>query len=343
MFEFAISRNQRQRPTKRVIASYIVSCLIHFFCLLLVVRYPQLLQGGKYHHFRPLSLIADLLGSSDKTADEDKNWRTVAVLRGPMMAPSAATLKKYLHDWDQKGPGSSPIRIRWGNEEKALENSPPMPKTHQEPSAPVALPPPNEGIVGGAAGTASAQPSGGNSTDASSGSSSSSITVQADSNSGKKATVNLPPPAPAPKSEVAGNSPPTSIPNGVKPPVNNSSQSPSKVFENEQKAIQSPGSGIFGTGGFDMGNYIDILTNCIKGKWEIPSNLRHSQGHTTIVFYIAKNGSFTGIRIVEYSGNKSLDLAALKAVVDSSPAPALPKGFPRDRVGAKFVLSYNEP
>ena len=245
MFDFAISQNQRRRPTRRIFASYILSCLIHLICLLLVIRYPQLLQGGKYHHFHPLSVIANLLSASDKTADEDKDWRTVAVLRGPMMQPSAATLKKYLHDWNQKGPGSSPIRIRWGNEEKALENSPPMPRTHQEPktSAPVAVPPPNEGIESGAAGTASAQSPGGNLTDAASGSSSSSTTVQADS---KKATVNLPPPAPKP--DIASNSPPTSIPNGIKPHANNTSQS-SGVFENEQKAIQSPGSGIFGTGG----------------------------------------------------------------------------------------------
>ena len=47
-----------------------------------------------------------------------------------------------------------------------------------------------------------------------------------------------------------------------------------------------------------MGDYVTVITNCIKGKWEIPSNLRHSQGHTTIVFYIAKDGRFTGVRIV---------------------------------------------
>jgi TonB family protein len=342
MFEFAISRNQRRRPTKRIIASAIFSCLAHVLFFFLVIRYPQLLEGGKYHHFRPLSALANLLGSSDKTADEDKDWRTVAILGGPMMQPSAETLKKYLHNWDQKGSGPPPVRIRWGNEEKALENAPPMAKLRQEPKpiAPVAMPPPNEGITGSATGTANAQPSGGNSADAASGSSGS---IQGDSNSGKKGTVNLPPPVTTPKPDIASNNPPNSIPNGVKPPTNNSSQSSVKEFENEQKAIQSPGSGIFGTGGFDMGNYRDILANCIKGKWEIPSNLRNSQGHTTIVFYVAKDGRISGIRIVEYSGNKSLDLAALKAVVDASPAPALPKGYPGEHVGAKFVLSYNEP
>lgn len=342
MFEFAISRNQRRRLSKRIIGSYIVSCLLHLLFILLVIRFPQFFQGGKYHHFHPLSAIANLLGYKTADADEDKNWRTVAVLRGPMMQPSAATLKRYLHDWDKKGSGSPPVRIRWGNEEKTLENAPPMPRIRQEPKpiAPVALPSPSEGMAGSTTGTASGQPSGGNSGDAASGSS---AAIQADSNSGKKGTVNLPPPAPAPKTDTASNNAPNAIPNGVKSPPNNTSQSSGKVFENEQKAIQSPGSGMFDTKGFAMGDYVNLITACIKGKWEIPSNLRNSQGHTTIVFYIAKNGRFTNVRIIEPSGNRSLDIAALKAVLDSDPAPALPKGFPGDHVGAKFVLSYNEP
>ncbi len=340
MFEFAISRNQQRRPTKRIIASYILSCLIHFCCLFVLIRYPQLLQGGKYHHFHPLSAIASLLGS--KTEDEDKSWRTVAVLRSPMTQPSAETLKKYLHDWNQKGSGPPPVRIRWGDEEKALENAPPMPRLRQEPkpSAPVALPPPNEGMAGSATGTASGQPSGGNSGDASSGSS---TIVQADSNSGKKGTVTLPPPAPVPKTDVAGNNPPSTIPNGVKSSSSNANQSSVKVFDDVQKAMRSPESGLFDTKGFAIGDYASLLKACIEGKWFIPSNLKNSQGHTTIVFYIAKDGRLTDIRIVEPSGNRSLDYAALKAVMDSNPAPALPKGFPGDHIGAKFVLSYNEP
>jgi len=341
MFEFAISRNQRRRLSKRIIGSYIVSCLLHLLFILLVIRFPQFFQGGKYHHFHPLSAIANLLGS--KTANADgKDWRTVAVLRGPMMQPSAATLKKYLYDWDKKGSGLPPVRIRWGNEEKALENAPPMPRVSQEPKpiTSVALPPPSEGMAGSITGAANGQPSGGNSGDNSSGSSS---IPQADSNPGKKAIGTMPPPGPAPKSEVASNNAPNAIPNGVKSPPNNTSQSSVKVYENEQKAIQSPGGGFFDTKGFDLTDYANLLNARIEGKWEIPSNLKYSRGHTSIVVYIAKDGRLTNVRIVEPSGNRSLDIAALKAVLDSNPAPALPKGYPGDHVGAKFVLSYNEP
>ncbi len=97
--------------------------------------------------------------------------------------------------------------------------------------------------------------------------------------------------------------------------------------------------------GFPLNEYANLIKERIKGNWFIPSNLKNSQGHTTIVFYIGKDGRFSNARIEPSasSGNTSLDLAALKAIMDSNPFPPLPKGFPRDRIGAKFVLSYNEP
>ncbi len=74
----------------------------------------------------------------------------------------------------------------------------------------------------------------------------------------------------------------------------------------------------------------------------IPSNLRNSQGRTTVIFYIDREGRFNNAHIVTSSGSSSLDLAALNAVIESNPFPPLPKGFPGDHVGAKFVFSYNE-
>jgi TonB family protein len=334
MFDFVISKDRQRRSPTRIFASWIISCLIHACFLLLLIQYPQLLRGGMYHRFHPLSAIANLFGTTPP--DDDSNWRTVTILQTPMIEPSAATLKKYLKDWSQKGAESPPISIRWGNEQKrALENLPPMPKIIQEPNAPNRLPPPNEAPARGALA--------GNSTESTPGSS---TIVQADPNAGKAGTVNLPPPGPASKSEVASNNPPSSIPEGIKPPVAPQPKESAKVFENEQKAIRSSDSGFFDVPeGFPLGEYADLITERIKDKWFIPSNLKKSQGHTTIIFYIGKDGRFSNARIEPSasSGNTSLDLAALKAIIDSNPFPPLPKGFPGDRIGAKFVLSYNEP
>jgi TonB family protein len=336
MFDFAISKNQQRRPTTRLFASWVVSCLVHLCFILLLIQYPQVLRGGMYHRFHPLSLITNLLGSAP--VDDDKNWRTVAVLRTPMVEPSATTLKKYLKDWGQRGPDSPPIRIRWGDEQrKALENSPPMPRIPKDPNAPDHYPPPNE--------TTAAGVMGGNATQSSPGSS---AIAPADPNAGKRGTVYLPPPSPASKPEAAINNPPSSIPDGIKPPpaLAPPPKESVKIFEDEQKAIRSPESGFFGVpDGFPLGEYANLIKERIKGKWFIPSNLKNSQGHTTIVFFIGRDGRFSNARIESSasSGNTSLDLAALKAIMDSNPFPPLPKGFPGDRIGAKFVLSYNEP
>jgi protein TonB len=115
-----------------------------------------------------------------------------------------------------------------------------------------------------------------------------------------------------------------------------------KVFEDQQKAIRTEGSGLFGTKGFPLGEYAHAIIERVKENWMIPSNLRNSQGRTTVIFYIDRDGRFTDARIITSSGSSSLDLAALNAVIESNPFPPLPRGFPGDRVGAKFVFSYNE-
>jgi TonB family protein len=115
-----------------------------------------------------------------------------------------------------------------------------------------------------------------------------------------------------------------------------------KTFENEQQAIKTEGSGLFDTKGFPLGDYARLIIDRIKGNWSIPSNLRNSQGRSTLVFFIEKDGKVWNLRLVGSSGNSSLDSAAQQAVWVSGPFPPLPTGFPGKQVGAKFVFSYNE-
>jgi|WetSurMetagenome_2_1015567.scaffolds.fasta_scaffold21947_2 TonB family protein len=338
MFDFAISKNQQPRPTRRLFASWSVSCAVHILLLFLLIQYPELLRGGMYHRFRPVSALANLF-SPQTQDDETKDWRTVAVIKTPLIQPSAATLKKYMKDWNAKNSSLPPINLRWGDEQKkALENLPPMPKVQQEPKAAVVLPPANDATPAGSPA--------GNTTQSSPGSS---AIGQVDPNTGRKGPVGLPPPGPPGKTDTASTNPPASIPDGVKPPSNVAppSKENMKVFDNEQQAIRSPDSGFFGVDakGFPLGEYANLIKERIKGNWLIPSHLKNSQGHTTIVFYINKDGRYSGARIEASasSGNNALDIAALKAIMDSNPFPPLPKGYPGDHLGAKFVLSYNEP
>jgi TonB family protein len=333
MFEYTISKSKERRLTGRILSSYITSCFIHLLMLLALIEYPQLLRGGMYHRFGALSRIADSLMSKSK--HEDDNWRTVAVLRpqSKLMAPSAATLKKYVYDWNKKRPGNEapPIRIRFGDEQKAaINNLPPMPRVRQEPKTPELALPANELAADNSAGASN--PGQG--------------TPGPSESSGRKESIGFAPQSAPPKNEVAENSVPKSIPNGVKPPASDAPAPTGggfKVFETEQKAIHSSDSGIFDTKGFPLGEYVNIVKERIKGNWFIPSNLQNFQGHTTIIFYIDKNGRYANARIVSRSGSNSFDNAALMAVIGSDPFPPLPEGFPGNHIGAKFVLSWNEP
>ncbi|HTY63601.1 MAG TPA: TonB family protein [Acidobacteriota bacterium] len=336
MFDYAISKNQRHKPTSRIMASCVISSAAHILLIVIFIQFPELLQGGMFHRFRIFSLITE--GLTPKANDDEKSWRTVTVLRpnSKMESPSPEQLKKLVYDWGKKRPlkENPPIRIRWGDEQKAALNTPPPPKIKQEPKAPI--PPPTRESAGATpAPTADSQASGGKAAENVSGSP---MAVRVEPPASKKETISLPPPGPPPKSETAVDNAPRSVPEGVKQPSEKY-----KVFDDEQQAIRSSESGFFGTKGFPLGEYANLIKERIKGKWNIPSNLQKFQGHTTVIFYIDKNGRYGNARIVASSGSNSFDIAALMAVIESDPFPPLPKGFPGNHIGAKFVLSWNEP
>ena len=219
------------------------------------------------------------------------------------------------------------------------EKMPPMPKVRQEPKAPDLALPANE-----LAAAIAAASSAGNSPAGQPANSPGIPALQrSEPAPRKKETINLPPPEPSPGNDAAANAAPKSIPDGTKQPSAAASTTTVKVFENEQKAIRSPESGFFDTKGFPLGEYANLIKERIKARWLIPSNLQNFQGHTTLIFYIDRDGRYNNARIVTRSGNNSFDNAALMAVIESDPFPPLPKGFPGNHIGAKFVLSWNEP
>jgi protein TonB len=265
-----------------------------------------------------------------------------------MQMPSAETLRKVLPKRSEEGPGSQKmsVPIRWGDE-KLQANAPPVPRPLRKPVPGTQEPKPvpeNEPSQTGGAGdpprSGEAERSAG--VDVAG-------TPGAPATAEKKPVVPLPPPSQEPKQipkkveEVIENKPAGASPSTPDvPPMPVPGKQDPKVFENEQKAIRAEGSGFFDTKGFPLGEYASLIIERIKGNWFIPSNLRNNQGRSTLVFYIEKDGQVTGIRLVSSSGSKSLDDAAYQSVWVSKPFPPLPKGFPGEHVGAKFVFSYNE-
>ncbi len=344
MFEFAISQQQKHPPSRRFLASMVVSLAGHVLCLLVLIEYPQLLGPGLRNWIERTILV-----SSTGTAKEPA-WRTVTILgggkEGAMKMPSPATLRAYTYDWAaHQGQGKNPpIRVRWngdtaeGGEKKAAPIPKPVPGLEEPKPVPL---------------TASEVPAGAESQAGVGG-------VGSGTGTGGT-TVYLPSGQPAGEAKPAAKKPvesagmvaPTSIPKDVtaaQPPPGPSKgaatsaakTAQAQVFDNEQKALRSEGSGLFDTKGFPLGDYASLVIERVKGNWSIPSNLRNSQGRTTVIFFIDKDGHFTDARIVASSGSSSLDICALNAIIGSNPFPPLPKGFPGEHVGAKFVFSYNE-
>ena len=338
MFDFAISQQKTRTPSRRTIASWIASCLAHFLAIEILIAYPSLLGPGIAHWFR-----SPHLGREEKS--EQIIWRTVTVLRSStaMQGPSAAALRANAYDWAKaarEAMKSPPIRISWKNEPTAPV---PQPKAGTPPSSP-------------SPGTREPAETDQNPADAAAGIAAGGA-AEPDSPAGPGRVVYLPAPAPdveprqIPKKAPAATSaapatPPPKVDSSSEPPApapgSQQASAATQIFESKQQALQSEGTGFFDTKGFPLGQYATAVIEKIKGNWSIPSNLRNSRGRTTVVFFIGKDGRYTGAQIVKSSGITSLDLTALNAVLISNPFPPLPPGFPGNQIGAKFVFAYNE-
>lgn len=135
-------------------------------------------------------------------------------------------------------------------------------------------------------------------------------------------------PTPAPPNAVAANGGRMNLPVGT---------------SNVQGAA-APGVNIQGQGGGDFasryGWYIDAVRRKISANWlqsTIDPGVRAA--HTakcTMTFVIARDGSVKDIRVAQTSGNYSLDTSAQRALLSSSPMPALPSDYSGSYVNVTF-------
>jgi len=325
MFDYAIGHYQTHPPSKRMLASWVLSILCHVAAVLILYQYPELLKDGVHIWVqRP---------ARPPSPAPDQKWRTLASINARMEMPPLEEIRKNLYDWNrakETAETRQPIHINLPPSivEEVLAAPKPQPMT----------PPPPVGSPTGTAGTAAAG-----------------TPVPATPDPLRTAP-------PEPKKAAAGNPPdtaPKQIPKGINEPppsptnppassgsgnVNQAgSQGPAKKDTKDPgQQIRAQGPIFFDDKGFNLDDYANLVRERVKENWFIPSNLRNYQGSATIVFYINKDGQVTGARIDVPSGNDSLNLSALSAVFGSNPFPPLPRGFPADRVGARLVFAYNE-
>ena len=119
-----------------------------------------------------------------------------------------------------------------------------------------------------------------------------------------------------------------------KPPEPGKEEQP-KPQEQASQQIEGLGEATFEGGKLESPYYAGIVFAKIKSMWRNPV-----QGVTlqaAIMFKIQKNGEVTDAAIEVSSGNNIYDQAALRAVLTSSPLPALPTHY----VGKDLTVHLN--
>ena len=109
-----------------------------------------------------------------------------------------------------------------------------------------------------------------------------------------------------------------------------------------------PGSGAVTTGdmSLDVGDfpfayYLATVKRKIATNWRVPGGAAGGV-HCSVYFRIRKSGSIDSPAVEVSSGNFLFDQAALRAVVEADPLPALPGGFGDEYLGVHFSFAYEE-
>lgn len=127
------------------------------------------------------------------------------------------------------------------------------------------------------------------------------------------------------------------------PPANQvfSTQAPAAVSPMYEK----PGAGGVGVGpnstfGNRFGAYADLVVKRVTEKWQTGGLAGQSAPLVVVTFDILRDGSLRNPKVIQSSGNSTLDFSAIRAVMDAAPFPALPADFDRNvaNVELRFQL-----
>ena len=92
----------------------------------------------------------------------------------------------------------------------------------------------------------------------------------------------------------------------------------------------------------DLGPYLKILKQLIKGNWRIPNIARFEvSGVAVVSFKIHKDGKFSDATLVTDSGYQPLDTSALNAIINTYQAPPLPQYVDEEWIPIRFAFYYN--
>jgi len=78
---------------------------------------------------------------------------------------------------------------------------------------------------------------------------------------------------------------------------------------------------------FPFTYYLQTIVRKVSEKWVPPSQVAEPGQRTLVLFEIGRDGKIGNPKIERSSGNVLYDQAALRAVMEASPFPELPKEF----------------
>ena len=123
---------------------------------------------------------------------------------------------------------------------------------------------------------------------------------------------------------------------------------PNQVYSTAGTRAATPDFGLQGGGGVGIGNnspfgnqfgaYADILRNRVAQYWKTADIRAANNTIVGVTFVLHRDGSATGVRITQKSGNSALDISAQRAVMDASPFPQMPPQFPKSEAEIEFVF-----
>jgi TonB family protein len=100
----------------------------------------------------------------------------------------------------------------------------------------------------------------------------------------------------------------------------------------------------FDTQWYDWGPYAKAMIRKIRRNWKIPEIARLGvAGVVKIRFFIERDGTVTGLQIIDESGKPPMDFAARDAIAISSPFAPLPTDLTAvEREGVTITFYYNQ-
>jgi protein TonB len=91
--------------------------------------------------------------------------------------------------------------------------------------------------------------------------------------------------------------------------------------------------------GTQFGWYAKLLRDKVTRSWQSSDLDQRIQNVAAVTFTLHRDGSATGVRISQPSGNASLDFSAQRAILDAAPFPPLPQQFSGNSVTIEMRFS----